>query len=227
MLILALEQSASTCSAAILRDDATAAESQWEPAGLRNQHMFEVLPALFKAAGCAPSDVDLFAVGTGPGAFSALRIAVAALAGLAAPGGKPVIGVPSTEALAHELWQAYRMSPLLIVGDARRGRFWRALYAGIDGTVKCALPPALCGPEDLAALLPAGGIAATPEWGRLATPLPSLLPLSAHVIKESRTPHAATIARLAGKRFRLGPPWSPAIPLYLTAATNVTPKHQG
>jgi tRNA threonylcarbamoyladenosine biosynthesis protein TsaB len=224
MLMLALELSASPCSAAVLRDGVIAAESQWESGGRHNQRVFEVLPAIFKAAGCAPADMDLFAMGTGPGAFSALRIAAAALAGLAAPDGRPVIGVPSTEALALDLWLARRESPVLIIGDARRSRYWRALYAGIDNTVRCVLPPALCGPEDLAQLLPAGGIVASPDWSRIAASLPALIPPPARLLEENSVPRAWAIAPLAAARFALGPPWPPAIPLYLTPSTNVPPR---
>lgn len=227
MLVLALEQSAVLCSAAVLREDEVLAQMQWEAATYRNQQVFELLPSLCRSAGCGLSDLELFAVGTGPGAFSALRIASAALAGIAAPGGRPVLGVPSTEAIAHELWLAHRVSPLLVVGDARRGRFWCALYSGVDDAVRCIVPPALCTPEEIAPLLKDGGMAATSDWSRLADTLPPLLPPAARLIRENCIPGAATVGRLALQRIRLPPPWAPPTPLYLTPPTSVPPRPQG
>ena len=53
---------------------------------------------------------------------------------------------------------------------------------------------------------------------------PGLLPPAARLLAENSVPRAAMIARLAAARFELGPPWAPAVPLYLTPSTNVAPK---
>jgi tRNA threonylcarbamoyladenosine biosynthesis protein TsaB len=56
------------------------------------------------------------AVGTGPGNFTGVRIAVAAARGLALAAGRPAVGVTRLEALAHGLPR-----PLTVIEDARRG----------------------------------------------------------------------------------------------------------
>ena len=69
-------------------------------------------------------DVDRIVVGTGPGSFAGIRSALAFAQGYAL--GRPsceVLGLPSACALAGE-------GPLAVVGDARRGRFWIALFDG-------------------------------------------------------------------------------------------------
>ena len=68
--------------------------------------------------------VDRIVVGTGPGSFAGIRSALAFAQGYAL--GRPaceVLGLPSACALAGE-------GPLAVVGDARRGRFWIALFDG-------------------------------------------------------------------------------------------------
>ena len=68
--------------------------------------------------------VDRIVVGTGPGSFAGIRSALAFAQGYAL--GCPsceVLGLPSACALAGE-------GPLAVVGDARRGRFWIALFDG-------------------------------------------------------------------------------------------------
>ena len=68
--------------------------------------------------------VDRIVVGTGPGSFAGIRSALAFAQGYAL--GRPsceVLGLPSACALAGD-------GPLAVVGDARRGRFWIALFDG-------------------------------------------------------------------------------------------------
>ncbi|MEI8243875.1 MAG: tRNA (adenosine(37)-N6)-threonylcarbamoyltransferase complex dimerization subunit type 1 TsaB [bacterium] len=79
------------------------------------------------------AEVDRFAAGLGPGSFSGTRAAVAALQGMALPGGKPLTGVSSAAALAFDLLTARAarglQTPMAVVGDARRERLWCAVYA--------------------------------------------------------------------------------------------------
>ena len=68
--------------------------------------------------------VDRIVVGTGPGSFAGVRAALAFAQGYAL--GRPqceVFGLPSACALAGE-------GRLAVVGDARRGQFWVALFDG-------------------------------------------------------------------------------------------------
>ena len=59
------------------------------------------LMALLEAAGVALDDIDVFAVATGPGSFTGLRIGIATMQGLAFAAGKPLIGVSAFDALAR------------------------------------------------------------------------------------------------------------------------------
>jgi tRNA threonylcarbamoyl adenosine modification protein YeaZ len=64
-------------------------------------------------------------VGTGPGSFSGIRVAVATALGLAAARGCPVRAVRSTHALA---WQFRQASCLGVFADARRGKVFFTAY---------------------------------------------------------------------------------------------------
>lgn len=64
-----------------------------------------------------------FIIGTGPGSFAGIRSALAFALGYAA--GRPgcsVLGLPSPAALVE------KEGPFAVVGDARRGLFWIALF---------------------------------------------------------------------------------------------------
>ncbi len=55
---------------------------------------------VLKAAGMSLRDIDYFACGLGPGSFTGLRIGVSAVKGFSFALNKPVIGIPTLDALA-------------------------------------------------------------------------------------------------------------------------------
>lgn len=77
-------------------------------------------------AGVSRDQVDVLAVATGPGAFTGLRIGLAAMQGLAMTLNKPVIGISALDALAE---QAAGSDADLIVPwmDAQRGDVFATL----------------------------------------------------------------------------------------------------
>jgi tRNA threonylcarbamoyladenosine biosynthesis protein TsaB len=73
--------------------------------------------------------MDVFAVASGPGSFTGLRIGIATMQGLALTSGRPLVAVSALEALAHHA--AAAVAPGLVVAawmDARRGDVFSALY---------------------------------------------------------------------------------------------------
>jgi len=118
-LILAFDTSAAHCAAALLSGDRLL--------GLRHEAMdkgqaerlIPLLDEVLGEAGFAWSDLTALAVGTGPGNFTGVRIAVAAARGLALSLGVPAIGVTALEARAFGLPR-----PLAVVEDARRGEIY-------------------------------------------------------------------------------------------------------
>jgi tRNA threonylcarbamoyladenosine biosynthesis protein TsaB len=79
----------------------------------------EIARALEQAA-VTRNRIDLFAVATGPGAFTGLRIGLAAIQGLAMTLDKPAIGVSALDALAEQII-ASDADVLIPWMDAQRG----------------------------------------------------------------------------------------------------------
>ncbi len=97
-------------------------------------------------AGVARDQIDLLAVATGPGAFTGLRIGLAAMQGLAMTLHKPVVGVSALDALAAQVTNA-DVDVILPWMDAQRGDVFATLIDRQSGatleTPAAANPKAL------------------------------------------------------------------------------------
>jgi tRNA threonylcarbamoyladenosine biosynthesis protein TsaB len=85
--------------------------------------------SLLEQAGVRLGDVTLFAVASGPGAFTGLRIGIAAIQGLAFAHDRPVVGISALDALA--LAASAGLAPGTRLGawmDAARQEVFAALY---------------------------------------------------------------------------------------------------
>ena len=81
---------------------------------------------LFAMTGVAPKQVDAVAVSMGPGSFTGLRIGLATAKTLAYIWQKPIIGVPTLEALAYGCAACDGYVSAML--DAQKGRVYQALY---------------------------------------------------------------------------------------------------
>lgn len=117
--VLAFDTSAAHCAAALLLPGGRVL-TRLEPMEKgQAERLMPLLEELLHAAGLGWSDLTRLAVGTGPGNFTGVRIAVAAARGLALGLGIPAIGITRLEALAFGLPR-----PITVVEDARRGEVY-------------------------------------------------------------------------------------------------------
>lgn len=88
------------------------------------------LDHLLRLTGLPLHHLDGVAVATGPGSFSALRVGLSIAKGLVVSMGVPLVGVPTTDAIAAHL--AWTNDPILAVMTAGRGRVvWSRYERGI------------------------------------------------------------------------------------------------
>jgi len=195
MLILALDTTTPAGSCALAADGIVLREEASDVSRPPAERLPSDLMAILERSDLTLADVDAFAVATGPGSFTGLRIGIATMQGLAFAAGKPLVGVSGLDALA-------RIGELEAAGDrvatwvdAWRGEVYAALYSGgreIEAPVVAA-PENLLSRLDGAPTLFIGGGAGTYRGlvvsrrggaCRVATPATPLL--------------AGTIAILAG-----------------------------
>lgn len=117
--VLAFDTSAAHCAAALLLPGGRVLTLLEPMEKGQAERLMPLLEELLHAAGLGWSDLTRLAVGTGPGNFTGVRIAVAAARGLALGLGIPAIGITRLEALAFGLPR-----PITVVEDARRGEVY-------------------------------------------------------------------------------------------------------
>jgi tRNA threonylcarbamoyladenosine biosynthesis protein TsaB len=125
MLTLAFDTATGVATCALVRDG--------EVLGERTTRAMAVLAdadGLLAGAGAVPADLELLAVGVGPGSFTGVRIGLAAARGLALALELPVAGVSTLEALAAG---APGVVPVI---DARR----HEIFALVGGEARCLAP---------------------------------------------------------------------------------------
>jgi tRNA threonylcarbamoyladenosine biosynthesis protein TsaB len=121
--ILAFDTSAAHCAAALLLPDGLIQRVESMEKG-QAERLVPMLEEMLAEAGIGWSDLRALAVGTGPGNFTGVRIAVAAARGLALALGIPAVGVTRLEALAFGLPR-----PVIVLEDAKRGQVYVQLFA--------------------------------------------------------------------------------------------------
>ncbi|PWE31144.1 tRNA (adenosine(37)-N6)-threonylcarbamoyltransferase complex dimerization subunit type 1 TsaB [Maritimibacter sp. 55A14] len=198
--ILAFDTSAAHCAAALLSGGTVLATRSEEMDRGQAERLFPLLEEVLAEGGLGWRDLDAVAVGTGPGNFTGIRIAVAAARGLALSLSRPAIGVSGFEALAEAA-----PGPVLASIDARRGMVHLQLLDGEQAAAPVTAP--------LDALPPLPGAAGAACIGHEAGAVAAVLGARAAA---PRLPVAQAIAQVAARR-RDRPQPRPA-PLYLRGA---------
>lgn len=195
--ILAFDTSAAHCAAALLlpapQNTCRVVQRLELMEKGQAERLVPMLEEVLAEGGIGWSDLKALAVGTGPGNFTGVRIAVAAARGLALGLGIPALGVTRLEALAFGLPR-----PLRVIEDARRGEVYVQDFKE-DGPG----PATLAVTDTAEPLSNATGSAAGPDA------LPAAMPI------------AEAIARIAA--LRAGHPQPRPAPFYLRGADAAPP----
>jgi tRNA threonylcarbamoyladenosine biosynthesis protein TsaB len=219
MLILALETATERASAALVSDAEVRAAWRAETASDLCRQFAAHIAELLERGNADFGEVELIAVGLGPGSFTSLRIGLATAKAIALSRGVPLVGISSLAAMA---WQGrHRFAGLLCpVLDAKRGDLYAAGYRVADGVMHQVQPEIAAKPEALAAVMK--------QHGHSVTFLGQMAPDQMKALEDAREadwklvrspvyPDAASIAELGCVRFQLegGDDLASLRPIYL------------
>ncbi len=135
MKILAFDSSAVSASAALAEDGKILGEAYLNNGLTHSRTLMPMAQQLLTMCGCELSEIDAFAVSTGPGSFTGLRIAVSSVKGMAAALGKNCVSVSTLESMAYNL-PAIGSCTVCAVMDARCKQFYNALFSLDHGKIQ-------------------------------------------------------------------------------------------
>jgi tRNA threonylcarbamoyladenosine biosynthesis protein TsaB len=217
-LILSIETAAGCGSVALTRggvdDGRLIAEAAVHAETSHSRQLLGSVEWVMKAVGISWNDLDAIAVSIGPGSFTGLRIGLAAAKGMVFATGKPLIAVPTLDAIA--LSCPLIDSPLWCVMDARKQEVYAACY-GADG--QQTSPAEAVRPELLAEKIAPPAVIAGPglaEYQHIFSRIAGLR----FIPSALSSPSAAKIGFLAADKLARGETSDPAsaAPLYVRAS---------
>lgn len=129
MRVLALDTTTAKGSVALVEDDRVILERGGDSSRTFTERMPADIMTTLRAGAVTLSDVDVFAVASGPGSFTGLRIGIATIQGLAFVQDRGVVAVSALEALAH--LASLEIGPVETIAvwmDAHRHEVFSALY---------------------------------------------------------------------------------------------------
>ncbi len=222
MNILALDTTTSACSVALWADEAVVSRSVMMERGHAEALLPMVRDVLNEASRAFP-EIDALAVTIGPGAFTGLRIGLAAARGMALAANIPCVGVTSLEAIAEGVGCEERAGRALLVAlDSKRGDLFAQVF---DAGGPPLGSPVAVSYDGLMDILPPRPIVVA---GTAAPAVvESLVQWGVDAVRANGTgcPHAMDVARVAARRWAAGEKTDkPPAPLYLRPPDTGAPK---
>lgn len=153
MRILAIDSSGLVASVAIVERDEkmgekTIAEYTVNHKKTHSQTLLPMLDEIVKMTEFDLDSIDAIAVAGGPGSFTGLRIGSATAKGLGLALGKPLIHIPTLDALAYNF--CYTDQIVCPIMDARRNQVYAGIYEFEDQKLKVLEPQMAIGIQELA-----------------------------------------------------------------------------
>lgn len=135
-LILNIDTSTSVCSVVLAKDGKVTGKKESNEGGNHSVLLGIYIDSLLKENGLTVKQLDAIAISMGPGSYTGLRIGISMAKGLCYAADKPLIAVPTLQALARsvsaEIKEDVWYCPML---DARRMEVYTAFFDKDNHTI--------------------------------------------------------------------------------------------
>jgi len=129
MYILHIETSTGICSVALSQGRRILACHDMEEGMNHTAMLAPAIEVIMKEADLTPADLSAIAVSSGPGSYTGLRVGSSTVKAMAYSLGKPILSVPTLEALAKAAFDRHPESEYALpMIDARRKEVYAALF---------------------------------------------------------------------------------------------------
>lgn len=126
MKILALDTSGLVCTVAVMEDDRLLSEFSIQHKITHSELLLPMMEQIKNKIALDLNTIDAVAVSAGPGSFTGLRIGCSTAKGLCLAMNKPMIAVPTLDAMAYQFYGSeYVICPMM---DARRSQVYTGIY---------------------------------------------------------------------------------------------------
>ena len=174
MKILGIESSSLVASVAVVTDEVVTAEYTVNFKKTHSQTLLPMIDEVCRMIELDLSEIDAIAVSGGPGSFTGLRIGSATAKGLGLALKKPLIHVPTLDAMAYNL---YGTSALICpMMDARRNQVYTGVYR-FEQEFETVMEPCMMDTRELARELN--------KYGERVILLGDGVPVNAQILKEN------------------------------------------
>ena len=155
MLLLAIDSSGLVASIALMLDDTVLGEYTTNFKKTHSQTLLPMMNEVVQMTGIALEDLDAIVISGGPGSFTGLRIGAATAKGLGLALNKPLVNVPTVDALAFNLYGNEQI--ICPIMDARRQQVYTGLYTFEGDDFKVLCPQKAVGIDEIVAEINAMG----------------------------------------------------------------------
>lgn len=147
MKLLCLDSSGTVASIAVLTEDKVIGEYTINNKKTHSQTLLPMIHDLVEMIGMKIEEIDAIAIAAGPGSFTGLRIGSATAKGLAFSLNKPIISVPTLEAIASNVIASKQL--LCSIMDARNQQVFVGAYQNQNGELIEELEQTVLSVEEL------------------------------------------------------------------------------
>lgn len=135
MIILGIDTSTDSLMVSLISEKKILASCNSIGTLKHSSNLFPSIQKALKKIDAEVEDIDLVAIGLGPGSFTGLRVGITAARGLAIALGRPIVGVPTMDAIAlngfshlntKKLNKKYKKVCVII--DAKKAQVYDCIY---------------------------------------------------------------------------------------------------
>src|SRR5438093_9751432 len=132
-MILAIETASRAGSISLARDEQILSTVTGDAESSHSTDLIENIATVLRNGRATLNDIDLFAVASGPGSFTGLRIGLATVKSFAVNTGKQCVGVSTLAAIAHAAGKARGNVVSLL--PAGRGEVYAQMFSAAENNI--------------------------------------------------------------------------------------------
>ena len=139
MTILGLETSTAVCSVGLVRENMPDVELSLQESHIHSEKLLTLIQDVLHAGETTLQQIDAIGVSIGPGSFTGLRIGLSTAKGLSYALEKPLIAVPTFEAMAEAARQNHRsMASIVVIMDAKKDEWYTCKFRVVSEAVQAS-----------------------------------------------------------------------------------------